>query len=898
MSSSCFIFIPSGSILTSEQLQPHSQHPPHQPGPSFLPAAKRPKTDVTPLQQYASYLKSVYTQDKLPIYDKWPQVKSKKYINLALIEKEDITKPEAGQFTRATIHGSIDDIKKSKRATDISQVAQLPDGSRPKCILVEGAPGVGKSTFAWKLCRKWGKGKLLQQYQLVVLLRLRDKSVRTATNISDLFQYYDHQIQQAVVEEIKETWGKGVFLLFEGYDELPEKLRKKRSVFLDVITGRELPEATVLITSRPWASEFLHRECKRHISQHIEILGFTKANIQSYLESTIPDDPSLQAGLERYISCYPHINSMMYIPLNSAVVVEVYRNSRKDDVIVPKTMTELYSSLVRSLLLRHLFDHPVHGKKRRWRVRSFSDLPQDVYQQLCELGRIAYEGILHDQQVIFSDLPEDFETLGLMQCAPELYADEGVAVSYNFLHLTVQEYLAAFHLSQQPVDKQIDHFRKYEQAKEDKRQWSMPFYHKTPTEKQREEVKQQRHFHMVLRFLCGITQFKEYSNEQLNTFLIKDSGDDSSSGIRKVTFDTLHWLFEAHDSKVIAKVLGSSEVHGQFSQVTPFDCFVLGYCVSHSNCTWNIHLLGCHIGDEEMEMLMQGAVEEETHCTGGISEIDLIRNDITSEGVKHLLGFPKQSINKLKALNLSYNKLDSESCTVLAHLIPHVPHLKKLKMSLNPNIGQGGTVPLITSLTAHNLLEELDLGITRIGVEDCQALSELVSSSTNLKTLYIWGNALSPEAVELIISGLHHNTTLKELIMFGSHFSLQNTISLASVLRTNHTLVSLHLGNCNIDSDGACQLASALCTNDTLQKLNLRDNPIGVKGATAFAEMLLKNKSLKELKLRHDSIGEEGTQKLIDSLTHNTTLESLQLPGKYESSITNSDTDHRVYFDE
>ena len=127
---------------------------------------------------YASDLKSVYRREKLQVYDKWPLVKSKKYINLALIEKEDITKPEANQFTRTTIRGNIDDIKKSKRAMDIGQIAQLPDGSQPKCILVEGAPGVGKSTFAWKLCQKWGKGQLLQQYQLIVLLSLRDESVR------------------------------------------------------------------------------------------------------------------------------------------------------------------------------------------------------------------------------------------------------------------------------------------------------------------------------------------------------------------------------------------------------------------------------------------------------------------------------------------------------------------------------------------------------------------------------------------------------------------------------------------------------------------------------------------------------------------------------------------------
>ena len=898
---------------------------------------------------YASYLKSVYTREKLQVYDKWPQVKSKKYINLALIQKEDITKPEAYQFMKDTIHGNIDDIIESKRAMDIGQIAQLPKRSQPKCILVEGAPGVGKSTFAWKLCRKWGKGKLLEQYKLVVLLRLRDKSVRAATNISDLFRYHDHQIQQAAVEEIQRTGGKGVLLLFEGYDELPEELRTASPIFLDVITGRELPEATVLITSRPWASEFLHRECKRHISQHIEILGFTKADIQSYLDSTIPDDPSLLADLKKYISCYPHIGSLMYIPLNSAIVVEVYRNSKKDDTLVPKTMTELYSSLFRSLLLRHLLDHPVHGNKRRWRVRSFNDLPQAVYQQLCELGRIAYEGILHDQQVIFCDLPEDFETLGLMQCAPELYADEGAAVSYNFLHLTVQEYLAAFHLSRQPVEKQIEHFKEYVKvtgswSSQTRRLHQPPPLPRTLRDKQ---PQLDTHFHMVLRFLCGLRKFDRYPSEVLNTLCIKMSGDDLAS---VVPFDTLHWLFEARDNDVIADVLGSSDIQppDEGLTVTPFDCFVLGYCVSHSNCTWKI---SCGIDSEGVEMLVRGAVEEETHCTEGISEINLSRNGITSEGVKPILHLPRQWMNKLKKLVLANNKLDSASCAVLANLIPHVPLLKGLNLSENRNIGQGGTVPLMTSLIADNSPEWLDVRSTRLGVEDCRALSELLSSSISLKELNISANDLPPEAVELIISGLHHNTSLEWLNMSYSHFSLQNTISLASVLRTNHTLVVLNLGRCVIDSDGACQLASALCTNDTLQelglwrnpiggegttafaemwrtnhtlvylnlgrcdidsdvacqlanalctndslqKLSLEDNPIGVKGATAFAEMLLKNKSLKKLNLQDNSIGEEGARKLIDSLTHNTIVEKLVLP-QNKSSIASSEICKRVIF--
>ena len=205
-------------------------------------------------------------------------------------------------------------------------------------------------------------------------------------------------------------------------------------------------------------------------------------------------------------------------------------------------------------------------------VRTFNDLPQDVFQQLCDLGRIAYRGILHGQQVVFSDLPEEFETLGLMQCAPELYVGVGATVSYNFLHLTVQEYLAAFHLSQQPVVEQVGHFQKYCDGK---------------------NKKSDACFHMVLRFLSGIRKFSGYPSEVLMALYMEESDAiytieesdmlntieepdvDSDSDLQssfgfesncalndcfRVSFDTLHWLFEAQDSDVIAKLLGSSDI--------------------------------------------------------------------------------------------------------------------------------------------------------------------------------------------------------------------------------------------------------------------------------------------------------------------------------------------------
>ena len=57
--------------------------------------------------------------------------------------------------------------------------------------------------------------------------------------------------------------------------------------------------------------------------------------------------------------------------------------------------------------------------------------------------------------MIFNDLPDDFDSLGLMQCVPEFYVDEGAVMSYNFLHLTIQEYFAAYHMSLQTTEKQV-----------------------------------------------------------------------------------------------------------------------------------------------------------------------------------------------------------------------------------------------------------------------------------------------------------------------------------------------------------------------------------------------------------------------------------------------------------
>ena len=183
------------------------------------------------------------------------------------------------RFVEFTIRGNVDDIVSDRHPMNFQQIAKVGDGSWPKLILVEGAPGVGKSTFAWKVCRKWNKGTILNQYKLVILLRLRDKHVREAKTLYDLIYYHDPEEWKLIVKEILKSNGKEALLLFEGYDELPAQLqRDEESILLKVISGNCLPEATVLVTSRHSASGLLLEKYKKRI-----VNSFSRFNSSSTL---------------------------------------------------------------------------------------------------------------------------------------------------------------------------------------------------------------------------------------------------------------------------------------------------------------------------------------------------------------------------------------------------------------------------------------------------------------------------------------------------------------------------------------------------------------------------------------------------------------------------------------
>ena len=131
----------------------------------------------------------------------------------------------------------------------------------------------------------------------------------------------------------------------------------------------------------------------------------------------------------------------MYTPVTAKMSAEVFTWSQHTDSPPLTTMTELFTSFTLKTLVNHLSTHPVHHK-RQLKVTSFSDLPPDVYKQFKSLCGMAYDGILNSQQLAFSAAHAPSHWVYTPWPDAES-PSEGRTCSYHFIHLTLQEYIAA-----------------------------------------------------------------------------------------------------------------------------------------------------------------------------------------------------------------------------------------------------------------------------------------------------------------------------------------------------------------------------------------------------------------------------------------------------------------------
>ena len=245
------------------------------------------------LGEYTDYLISLYkvkTQACFQDKDHWPPPVTNKVFRLAMIKAEKVERRKIDDdFVQSTITGKVDDILRKKVPVELENIFnEKIEGEQIK-VLIEGAPGCGKSTLSQYICHQWAKGELFPEYKLVILVRLHELIVQNAKGTADILPRQNNSMGAEREEAMSACDGQDVLLIFDGWDELPQNV-PCRSIITDVLNSTKLHKCSIVVTSRPIASMSLLDLV--NINSRVEILGFTKDELQQYFAGCLNNDYS------------------------------------------------------------------------------------------------------------------------------------------------------------------------------------------------------------------------------------------------------------------------------------------------------------------------------------------------------------------------------------------------------------------------------------------------------------------------------------------------------------------------------------------------------------------------------------------------------------------------------
>ena len=425
--------------------------------------------------EVSDYLKSRYMRTRFTSEgEEWPPDQPKHFTSLSLIHHKDgRTQREVIAIAEATRSGNIDAIlseqkgflkescmffSQNKTSKDIKEIfAPSEDGQEPHSILIEGAPGIGKTFLSKEISVQWANGQLLVNAILVFLIFLRDPLVKKINSLKDLVKYYyrfdesSDTIASSCAEYLINSKGNCVTFVFDGFDEYPENLQN--SFIFDMLQYNILSKRRLVLTSRPHMSA-------RHqwFGRRVEILGFTKEDRQNYINSALKDKAEDIAPLIDYLDSHVTISSLCFIPFNMTMLLWLY----KQGVVLPSSSTELYNYFICHTIRHHLAKIDVIINNN---ILSLNDLEDPYKNVIQQLSRLSYKALSNNQLTFSLDkvksvCPQIDKIPGALNCFGLLQAVRypgimGMATILSFIHFSVQEFLAAYHVTCLPDDEAL-----------------------------------------------------------------------------------------------------------------------------------------------------------------------------------------------------------------------------------------------------------------------------------------------------------------------------------------------------------------------------------------------------------------------------------------------------------
>ena len=383
------------------------------------------------------------------------------FTSVALIhQQKHKTKKDIIEFANMHLKGGI--IKSGKVTTNIADIFALAECSgHPYTLLIEGAPGIGKTVLSKEMVYQWANGNLLKNERLVFLIYFRDPKIRKVNNFESLIYNISYsKISKSIEQYISSISGKGVTLVFDGYDEYPDQLRKD-SYLSDVINRKifELQSCNIIITSRPSASGCLHNK----VDLRVEILGFTKEHRKSYIVHALKGNPNAIQNLLEYLESNYSVDAYCHVPLSMAILVFLFKESDFNKNELPTTQTAINYKFVRIIIRRFI----KKSQKQPLTISNFSEVPKPYKQVLLEISKLAFIALQEDNIVFSANEIRDFcpsllkdskylNGLDLLKAVEFFNLEENAdELSFNFLHFSVQELLAAYHISLMSENNQI-----------------------------------------------------------------------------------------------------------------------------------------------------------------------------------------------------------------------------------------------------------------------------------------------------------------------------------------------------------------------------------------------------------------------------------------------------------